>query len=421
MPSARLILFTRYPEPGEVKTRLIKELGVQGAANLQGDMALHLVTVMRHAAALPFEGESNGAPPISLEVRSTGAAPAKVRRWLRTRCVDQGIGGLGVRLARAFRDAFAAGVEIAAVCGGDCPQLTGASIQAALRAALHTGAALIPATDGGYCLLALRSDCASRLEKILSAIDWGTECVAAQQYDRITDAGIECVPLPALHDIDTPADLPIWRAIHQAFYEPPKTLSIIIPTHNERKETLMAARESIKGFSDGSAVVPEILMVNSCEVSVPNRAAQLNLGASRATSDALLFLHADTCLPQGGLSKVLAELADPATGLGAFSFAFDTHTPTLDLFAAGTRLRGRLLHSPYGDQAYFCRRAFFESLGGFPDLVRMEDFEFMRRANRVTRTRILKPRAITSARGYENHPWRTMLQHRREVLTYLTK
>lgn len=129
------------------------------------------------------------------------------------------------------------------------------------------------------------------------------------------------------------------------------------------------------------------------------RARQMNAGAAAARGDLLLFLHADTILPEGALARVRATIAAGASG-GGFGLRFDAPDPGLALIACWATLRSRLAGVHYGDQAPFVRRDLFERLGGFPDVPLFEDHRFAIRLRRAGRVRTLMPPVVTSARRF---------------------
>lgn len=189
--SPRVVLFTRYPEPGRAKTRLIPALGADGAARLHRMLSERTVTAVRDSG-------------LTLEVRSTGAPVADFVAWLGTDAVvDQGEGGLGERLARAgppYPTVF---------IGADAPDLTPALLRNAADALLHTPAVVGPAADGGYWLLGL----AQAVDGVFDAIDWSTVAVCEQTLARLAAAGIDPVLLPVLADCDRPEDLARWPGL----------------------------------------------------------------------------------------------------------------------------------------------------------------------------------------------------------------
>lgn len=116
--------------------------------------------------------------------------------------------------------------------------------------------------------------------------------------------------------------------------------------------------------------------------SPPGRAVQQNAGAGAARGDILLFLHADTRLPDNAFSLVRQCLADPALSGGAFSLGYAEASAGLAFIAAAANARSNFTRVPYGDQAIFLRRSVFRQLGGFPALPVMEDLELMTRLRR---------------------------------------
>ena len=189
MAVPRVVLFTRYPTPGEAKTRLIPALGAEGAAALHRRLTERTLAAVR-ASALPHE------------VRVTGAESRAFTDWLGpSRVVAQGDGGLGERLARAAEPYPAIFV------GADAPDLNAGHLLAAADA-LRDGAraTLGPAEDGGYWLLGL----AEPVPGIFDAISWGSDAVYAETVARLAAAGIAPAILPTLADCDRPEDLRRW-------------------------------------------------------------------------------------------------------------------------------------------------------------------------------------------------------------------
>jgi len=186
-PPVRVCLFTRWPEPGRAKTRLIPALGAQGAADL------HRRLTERTVATVLASG-------LQCEVRSTGADPADFTAWLGVATIDQGDGDLGARLARA-----AAECPVLLI-GADCPDLTTAHLRAAAAALEKTAAVIGPAEDGGYWLLGLAAPAPAAFERI----DWGGPQVFAQTVARLAAPP---VILDTLADLDRPEDLLRWPGL----------------------------------------------------------------------------------------------------------------------------------------------------------------------------------------------------------------
>lgn len=137
------------------------------------------------------------------------------------------------------------------------------------------------------------------------------------------------------------------------------------------------------------------------------RARQMNAGAQACGRALLLFLHADTRLPEAADAMVRAALAVQAWG--RFDVRIDGRPLMLRVVAALMNLRSRLSGIATGDQAIFVRRDVFEAVGGFPDQPLMEDIELSCRLLRVSRPACLRARVRTSGRRWEQRGvWRTI-------------
>ncbi|TVQ08928.1 MAG: glycosyltransferase [Leptolyngbya sp. DLM2.Bin27] len=197
-----LMLFTRYPEPGRTKTRLIAHLGPAGAASLQRAMTEHVLGQVTAAAQ---------QLPLAVEVHFAGGSQAQMQSWLGDRVTyyPQGEGDLGARLGAAFGQNFRAGRPGAIAIGSDCPALGTAHLTAAINALHQTDVVIGPATDGGYYLMGLRLP----QPALFDAIAWGTGEVLAQTLAAAAAQGLTVELLTPLTDIDRPADLPQWEQI----------------------------------------------------------------------------------------------------------------------------------------------------------------------------------------------------------------
>jgi rSAM/selenodomain-associated transferase 2 len=155
------------------------------------------------------------------------------------------------------------------------------------------------------------------------------------------------------------------------------------------------------GSADASR---EVVRAHACVrwvASPRGRARQMNTGARETRGDALLFLHADTVLPDGALEAIDGALADPTAVGGRFDVRFDSARPIMRTVAWLMNRRSRLTGISTGDQAIFVRRAVFAALGGYPDIPLMEDIELTRRLKRSGRLVALSLRVTTAARKWE--------------------
>lgn len=140
------------------------------------------------------------------------------------------------------------------------------------------------------------------------------------------------------------------------------------------------------------------------------RAAQMNAGAAASRGDALLFLHADTRLPDNAKAAIMDALREPACPGGRFDLRFDRDCALSRLIALMINLRSRLSGIATGDQAIFVRRKVFERMGGYAAIPLMEDVDLTRRLNRMGPVACLRAQVVTSFRRWEtNGPIRTIL------------
>ena len=148
-------------------------------------------------------------------------------------------------------------------------------------------------------------------------------------------------------------------------------------------------------------------------ISARGRARQMNTGAAIAGGDILLFLHADTRLPAGGLQKISSVMEQEQYVAGAFSLGIDSSRLSLRILSSIGSLRFRLTRIAYGDQAIFVRRNYFNEIGCYKDIPLMEDVELMQRIKKAGgEISIIADRAITSSRRWEAEgPIRCLLRN----------
>jgi rSAM/selenodomain-associated transferase 2 len=131
------------------------------------------------------------------------------------------------------------------------------------------------------------------------------------------------------------------------------------------------------------------------------RGAPLNAGAALGSGDALLFLHADTTLPDNADGLISAALDERPWG--RFDLRIDGRHPLLAVVARMINWRSRWTGIATGDQAIFIGRAAFDAVGGFPDLPLMEDIAISRRLKQLCRPYCIGTPAVTSGRRWEHH------------------
>ncbi len=198
-------------------------------------------------------------------------------------------------------------------------------------------------------------------------------------------------------------------------------LSIIIPALDEAEhiaalltglQALRARGAEVIVVDGGSTDATPALaapLADRVMTAPRGRARQMNAGAAQAKGEALLFLHADTTLPDDADRHVLDSLRQGTRVWGRFDVRIGGRARTLRMVAALMNLRSRLSGIATGDQAVFVTRTAFESVGGFPDQPLMEDIELSRRLLTLSRPVCLPGPAITSGRRWETRGmWRTI-------------
>jgi rSAM/selenodomain-associated transferase 2 len=131
------------------------------------------------------------------------------------------------------------------------------------------------------------------------------------------------------------------------------------------------------------------------------RATQMNAGAAAAAGDVLIFLHADTMLPDNAFEAIERTFAVPGIVAGAFRICFNCDLWPYRLVAFTTNLRSKVRTLFTGDQAFFMRATSFRTVGGYPDQPLMEDLEIITRLRRVGKVVLLPQYVTTSARRHE--------------------
>jgi len=190
----RIVIFAKAPIPGFCKTRLIEELGAEGAAALAGKMLCRTVKVAKQADLGPVE---------------LCVAPDPEHACLRALDVEPGIlwsrqseGDLGARMATAVQRTLACGENVLCI-GTDCLELEVSHLQEAATALHHDSVVIAPALDGGYVLLGLNQFDAS----IFQDMAWSTDGVFRETMHRVERLGWRVTQLQTLRDIDEPSDL----------------------------------------------------------------------------------------------------------------------------------------------------------------------------------------------------------------------
>ncbi|MEI7769484.1 MAG: TIGR04283 family arsenosugar biosynthesis glycosyltransferase [Chloroflexales bacterium] len=190
------------------------------------------------------------------------------------------------------------------------------------------------------------------------------------------------------------------------------SFSVIIPALNE-EAGIAGCVAAVRALDPGVEVIvadggsgdrtPELAeAAGAVVVRAPRgRGPQCNAGATRASGDVLVFLHADTALPAGAFAILRDILADPTIAIAKFRLSFDSRDWLLDI-AARLMWSDSLLTS-YGDQGIVIRRGLFDAVGGFPDWPLFEDVHLFELARARTDVHVVPAAVVTSARRFRDN------------------
>lgn len=197
-----LIIFSRYPKPGQTKTRLIPVLGKEGAANLQRRLTEY---TLKQAKELKEFQE------IEIAVYFTGENINLMRDWLGKDIsyYAQVEGDLGVKMRSAFAESFARKNDRVVIIGIDCPSLNCHILESAFNALKKNDLVLGEAADGGYYLIGLTK----LFPELFIDINWGTDRVFNQTKAIANILNLTIAYLPIFRDLDRPEDLDLVKLI----------------------------------------------------------------------------------------------------------------------------------------------------------------------------------------------------------------
>jgi rSAM/selenodomain-associated transferase 2 len=175
-----------------------------------------------------------------------------------------------------------------------------------------------------------------------------------------------------------------------------RTLATLEPVRRRGAEVIVVDGGSDDGTTECAAPLADVV------IAAPRgRASQMNAGADRTRGEILLFLHADTLLPEAADALVIDGLKRARRSWGRFDVRIDGRHPLLRAVERMMNARSRLTGIATGDQAIFVTRTLFTAAGGFPDISLMEDIELSKRLKRFGPPLCLNHCIVTSGRRWE--------------------
>lgn len=423
-----IILFTKVPRPGLVKTRLIAAAGSPSPSEVSSLYVALLEDTLSAVKDLRTRKE------VSLFVSFTPADGEDELRRIVGEYADDAefLPQIGTtvteRVRNAFESVFKEGCEAVSLIPGDHADLDGGLLGRAYEALSQGRPSVVlgPTPDGGAFLLGFDRDSFERVRFELE----NTHLVCADIFRKAKAAGVRCSILESRNDIDDWEDAgrllrrgdlsrtKTWVALRQ-FSIPADSwarrtkVSVIIPVLNEERviagvlDSLgkQTSREFevivVDGGSQDMTVesawgkADEIVLVER-----PSRRGQENVAASEARGDALLFLHADMVVPPTLVSSVIESLSNPRVTGGSCRVIFRGTGPGTSFLSAVRLCGGRLLRIHGISSGFYVRRSAFERAGGFRDAVMEEAVDLQRRISSLGEFVTLSEVCTTSARRF---------------------
>ena len=210
MEDNAIVVFTRYPEPGQTKTRLIPALGEEGAANFHKNLMIKILgTVVNYTS-----GDSS-----EFIVSFSDSDLDKIKKLLGPdlNYCKQREGHLGQKLKGCFKQIFKNDYKKALIIGSDIPEIGPQHLEIASKKLDTHEIVLGPAYDGGYYLIGMTASSFS--PRIFENIEWGGSTVLENTLDRIKTLNQDYYLLPELKDIDTPEDLNTLKNNNNQLYQ----------------------------------------------------------------------------------------------------------------------------------------------------------------------------------------------------------
>lgn len=377
-----IIVFTRVPEAGKTKTRMIPYYTEEQCKAL-------------HEAFLNDIGETVQQTSYDVIVSYTGKDPSFLKQVFGSdaKYIEQTGDNLGDRMKNAIAWALDYGYDKVVLFGTDVPELRAESIDAAFSLLDSSDVVLGPTEDGGYYLIGMKELC----EEAFDIKKYGTDSVLSETMKPITESGKQVHLIDSYYDLDEPLDIQGYRERMREdkklqvsntgkFISENSKVSIIVPIYNESKtiESMMSQLSPYRSeieiiFVDGGSTDDTLDKIGEQFKLIKTekgKGHQMNEGAKVSTGDILFFLHCDSEIPPNIIEEIRSCMVSNqygCFGIGFHSKNFFMHTnKIISNHRAFTR------GIPFGDQGIFIDRKLFFDMGMFPELPLMEDYEFAR-------------------------------------------
>lgn len=378
-----VVVFTRIPEAGRTKTRLMPYLKPEECAGLHMAFLQDLSEALTDTIADVFVAHTGGGP-------NEGAFR---ELFPGAQFFEQEGDGLGERMYNALSRAMSVGYERCILIGTDVPYADKVDFNRAFTILREKDYVLGPTEDGGYWLIGARAGEERMMKPLFSLGEYS--------HSEVLQDTLEMIPswksyglLEEKWDIDTIEDLLLFRESakgHSGEYlKKHHVISVIVPVYNEvalvqpfvkNLERLEGRCEIIfvdGGSSDGTrAVLREAEAESGGKIrfleSTKGRGTQLNIGAEAANGDILFFLHIDAELPEHPVDEILSVMEKVDAGCFGIRFRSRNFFMWTNKVISNRRAAKGII---FGDQGLFIKREVFYEAGMFPEIPIMEDYQF---------------------------------------------
>lgn len=412
-----LIVFTREPEPGRTKTRLMPYFSPEQCAELHRCMLKDISREMRKADAaiiVAYTSENTGNPVLLRSIMGKS-----------TLFIRQRGGDIGSRMQNAIDDILRLGYDNAVLIGTDIPEIKAETINTSFDLLENCDVVIGPTYDGGYYLIGMKTV----HPEAFNVESYGGSSVFDETAGYLRKAGLSVRETDTYADLDTKDDLsgfrrrmrkdPRLRRTHTGrFLAQTAKISVIVPVYNEtaeidklirqlipyrnKCEIIIVDGESTDGTTEkicecAGEATQDILILKEKK----SRSLQMNTGARKATGDILFFLHCDSVLPHAFFDEICRVME--SNDWGCFRVKFPSSNFFMMTNSIISNHRALFRKIPFGDQGIFIDRDLFFNAGLFPEIPLMEDYEFSLRMKQCKGAKgpgLTKKWLITSARRY---------------------
>lgn len=403
-----IVIFTRVPEAGSTKTRLMPHLAPEQCEKLH---TCFLKDIRKQCEAccadvfVCYTSQKDSGKQKLMDILGKQMA-----------YFPQVGESLGEKMYRSIQAVLKRGYKKCILIGTDVPELQKNHLERAFEALQEKDVVFGKTQDGGYYLVGMKKP----IKEVFELSSYGHSKVFEETLKILRKEHMKIGFTNMLEDMDTPEDLQQYRlrALENPQLQKSETwkylvriakISIVIPTYNEEKTVckLQKQLESIKEkceiiFVDGGSTDQTLNLISPVYKVIhetKGRAWQMNAGAKESTGDILFFLHCDSELPANPLQEIREVMKNHRAGCFGVAFHSKNFFMWTCRIISNHRIKDRKVM--FGDQGIFIERGLFFEAGMFPEIPIMEDYQFSLKLKEMkVKLGIAKKRIYTSDRRF---------------------